>query len=385
MRILHVGHVPFQPESGTPYHLSMALARHIPVTYLNPPMSLSRWLQTYRWRVQRSQSAHIDVLSVVLPGELRFLPRRLRTKPQQILTLASILQRLRRIVSGAWVLWVSNSDLAPVLHRLLRPVLTCYHRLDDFGAMDPSLINLECELEKISDIIFVVSPHLQAQHVQRGRHAILLPNAVDIASFAKALDEATFVPTDLGNLPAPRIGFVGWVTPRWIDIDLVLEIARRRSNWSFVLIGPKVSWHPSALPPNVYLLGKRPYHLLPHYLKGLDVCLVPFKNNAITHGASPLKLYEYLAAGRAVVSTPVPDLPAFEGVVWCAEDAPNFIRAIEEALTVAHDPQEQRRRVEAVAPHSWEARAQTVLEYLGRAVQSGSALASPYPLPPVPR
>jgi glycosyltransferase involved in cell wall biosynthesis len=373
MRILHVGHVPFQPESGTPYHLSMALARHIPVTYLNPPLPFSRWLRTHHWRSQRDKSAHLEVISVVLPGELRFLPRRWRKKPQQILSLACILRRLRQIDSDSLVLWVSNSDLAPLLHRLLRPALTCYHRLDDFGAMDPALINLEYELEKISDIIFVVSPHLQVQHEQRGRQAILLPNAVDTTFFAKAFDERTPIPADLSNLPAPRIGFVGWVTPRWINIELILEIARRCPNWSLVLIGPKVSWHPPALPPNVYLLGKRPYRLLPHYLKGLDVCLVPFKNNAITHGASPLKLYEYLAAGRAVVSTPVPDLPAFKGVVWCAEDVAGFIDAIEEALTVAHDPQEQRCRLEAVAPHSWAARAQTVLEYLGKAMKSVSA------------
>ena len=373
MRILHVGHVPFQPESGTSYHLSMALARHVPVAYLNPPLSFSRWLRTYRWRSQRNKSAHLDVISVVLPGELRFLPRRWRKKPQQILTLAPILRRLRRLNPESLVLWASHSDLSPILHRLLRPALTCYHRLDDFGAMDPALIKLESELEKISDIIFVVSPHLQVQHEQRGRQAILLPNAADTAFFAKALDVGTPIPTDLSDLPAPRIGFVGLVTPLWIDIDLILEIARHCPNWSLVLIGSKLSWHPSTLPPNVYLLGKRPYRLLPHYLKGLDVCLVPFKNNAITHGASPLKLYEYLAAGRAVVSTPVPDLPAFEGVVWCAEDVPNFIRAIEEALTVAHDPDQQRRRVEAVAPHSWEARAQTVLEYLGKAMKSVSA------------
>jgi glycosyltransferase involved in cell wall biosynthesis len=250
--------------------------------------------------------------------------------------------------------------------------------------MDPALINLEYELEKISDIIFVVSPHLQKQHKQRGRETILLPNAVDTTFFAKALHEETCIPADLRDIPSPRIGFVGLATPKWVDIELMLEIARHRPNWSLVLIGPKLSWHPPALSPNVYLLGKRPYRLLPHYLKGLDVCLVPFKNNAITHGASPLKLYEYLAAGQAVVSTPVPDLPAFEGVVWCAEDAPSFIRAIEEALTVAHNPQEQRRRLEAVAPHSWEARAQTVLDHLTRAMRNASAPASPLPPPPAP-
>jgi glycosyltransferase involved in cell wall biosynthesis len=377
MRILHVGHVPFQPESGTPYHLSMALARHIPVTYLNPPMSLSRWVRSrHEWR---NLPPMVEVVSIALPGGLRFLPRRSRL----MFLVPLILRRIKGIDRDELVLWVSISNLSLPLYRQLRPRLTCYHRLDDFGAMKPSLMSLEDSLEKIADIVFVASPNLQKQHQVHGREAILLPNAVDLALFAKALYKETSIPSDLQGIPHPRIGFVGWVTPKWIDVDLILQVARSRPEWSIVIIG-SVSRHVPSFPSNVYLLGKRPYHLLPHYLKGLDVCLVPFKNNAITHGASPLKLYEYLAAGRAVVSTPVPDLPAFEGVVWCAEDAPNFIRAIEEALTVAHDPQEQRRRVEAVAPHSWEARAQTVIQHLVSALNATSGFHVSTPKHPTP-
>jgi glycosyltransferase involved in cell wall biosynthesis len=301
----------------------------------------------------------VEVVSIALPGGLRFLPRRWRL----MLIVPLILRRLKGIDRDELVLWVSISNLSLPLYRLLRPRLTCYHRVDDFGAMEPSLMSLEDSLEKIADIIFVVSPNLQKQHQARGREAILLPNAANLTLFAKALHGETCPPSDLESIPHPRIGFVGWVNPKWIDVDLIMQVACLHPEWSIVLIGG-VSRHVPPFPSNVFLLGKRPYHLLPHYLKGLDVCLVPFKNNAITHGASPLKLYEYLAAGRAVVSTPVPDLSAFEGVVWCAEDAPSFIRAIEEALAVAHDPQEQRRRVEAVAPHSWEARAQTVIQHL---------------------
>jgi glycosyltransferase involved in cell wall biosynthesis len=358
MRILYVGSLPFEPESGTPYHLSVALARHVLVTYLNPPLSVSSWLR-YRHILQRLTPA-VEVVSVILPRQLRFLPRRLRPK----LILPVMLRRLGSIDPKELVLWVSISSLSVPLYRRLQPTLTFYHRLDDFGAMNPSLIDVENQLESISDVIFVVSPNLQQQHRARGREAVLLPNAVDLELFAKTLDGQTRPPSDLQSIPPPRIGFVGTFSPDWIDVDLVAEIARRRVDWSVVIIGSVWKKEVPSLPPNVYVMGKRPYFQLPQYLSGLDVCLVPFKNNPITHGASPLKLYEYLAAGRAVVSTPVPDLPAFETVVWCAEDVPSFIRAIQEALTVAHDPYEQRRRVEAVAPHSWDARARTLIQHL---------------------
>jgi UDP-galactopyranose mutase len=362
MHLLHVGHIAFRPESGTPYHLSVALAQHVPVTYLNPPLSFSRWF--YLKRQPFSRDRGVKVLSPVLPGELRFLPRRQRQAPLHYLALLLTMPCIKSLRRQCTVLWVSNSALAVPLYRWLRPTLTCYHRLDDFGAMDPALKPLEHTLEEIADIIYVVSPHLQAQHRARGREAHLLPNGVDLSLFAKALDCQTSVPADLAVIPAPRIGFIGCLTNKWIDFDLMFAAATQRPDWSFVLIGPKVSWKPAGVPPNVYLLGARPYTQLPSYLKGLDVCLVPFKQNAITDGASPLKLYEYLAAGRAVVSTPVPDLPTFEGVVWCAHDSAGFVSAIEEALSVAHDPHEQRRRLDAVAPHSWDARAQTAMAHL---------------------
>lgn len=382
MRLVHVGHVPFRPEVGTPYHLSLALARYMPVIYINPPLSFGGWASSRRFFKSSDGVYDLDVVSVVMPGQLRFLPRRWRKKPTEWLMLPWVLRSLRGINPHSMVLWVSNSELALVLHRRLRPRLTCYHRLDDFGAMDPSLAPLERALEQIADIIFVVAPALRDQHRARGREAILLPNAVNRTLFERALDESLAVPTDLQKIPRPRVGFIGWITPRWIDIELILEIARRRPDWSLVLIGPKVSWHPISLPSNCYLIGARPYAQLPAYLKGIDVCLIPFKEGAIRDGASPLKLYEYLAAGRAVVSTPVPGLDNFEELVWCASNADEFVESIEQALGEAHNPRAQSRRTEAVAPHTWEARAHFVMEHLSRWLHDVPAPASSPSAPP---
>jgi glycosyltransferase involved in cell wall biosynthesis len=383
MQLVHIGHVAFRPESGTAYHLSLALARHGAVSYVNPPLSLTRWLGQ-RAQVRVGSGSQVSVISVVVPGELRFLPRRWRQKPLELWMTPIVARALRHYPCESLVLWVSNSALALRLHRVLQPRLTCYHRLDDFGAMDPTLEPLERALEGIADLIFVVSPHLIAQHQQRGREAILLPNGVNVALFARAVASQTTLPNDLACIRAPRIGFVGWLTPRWIDLELMLEIARLRPDWSLVLIGSKLAWEPPPLPPNVHLLGFRPYHQLPNYLKGLDVCLVPFKDNAITQGASPLKLYEYLAAGRAVVSTPVPDLPTFGDLVWQAHTAQEFVHAIEDALASAHDPVLQQRRIEAVRPHSWEARAETVMYHLRQAL-GDTAISAALPQAPRPQ
>jgi len=135
-----------------------------------------------------------------------------------------------------------------------------------------------------------------------------------------------------------------------------------------------VNWKPpSKLPSNLHFLGSRPYERLPQYLKGLDVCLVPFKDNAISRAASPLKLYEYLAAGRAVVTSPVPDQAYLASVVWSARTGEEFLSAIGDALTKAHDPKECLCRLAEVSQHSWWQRAQTALFYVQQALKAGES------------
>ncbi|MER3403451.1 MAG: hypothetical protein C4337_09250 [Armatimonadota bacterium] len=370
MILVHVGHVLYRPESGTPYHLSRALSKYFPVVYINPMVGLWDW---YRWynalRTTDAFGSHVKVITPIAPGGLRFIPRPYRHTLTTILTTIQMWSLFQDLRKQKVILWVSNSGLAIKLHSLLRPTVTCYHRLDDFGAMDPRLTDLELALEQIADIIFVVSPHLIPQHQARGREAVLLPNAVSADIFAKALEPRTPVPTDLLAIPQPRVGFIGAITPEWIDIELVLVTAQKNPQWHFVLIGPRWprrKWKHLHFPKNVHFLGMRPYHLLPNYLKGIDVCLLPFKQNAITFGASPLKLYEYLAAGRAVVSTYVPDVNYFENLAWVANDASDFSKAIHQALKTAHDPAAQQARLRAVQPHTWDSRAQKVYHHVSQ-------------------
>lgn len=131
-----------------------------------------------------------------------------------------------------------------------------------------------------------------------------------------------------------------------------------------------MNWHPPKdKPANLHFLGARPYEKLPYYLKGLDVCIVPFKDNAVSRAASPLKFYEYLAAGRAVVTTPIPDWQYLSSVAWLAKTLDDFLYAIEEALEKAFDQKEQERRLAAVAQHSWQKRAETALLHIKGALK----------------
>lgn len=367
MILVHVGHVMYRPESGTPYHLSRALSKYFSVVYINPIAGLWQWYQWHsRMKMLGILRENVRVVTPVAPGGLRFLPRSWRKLPIQTLTLFQLVRLFRQLRNQQTILWVSNSELALRLHAILRPTLTCYHRLDDFGAMDPNLAELELALERIADIVFVVSPHLIPHHQSRGRQAILLPNAVSAEMFSTALNPTTPIPEDLLAIPEPRIGFIGWITPKWVDIELIFAVAQNNPHWHFVLVGPCVNWHPTVMPQNVHHLGVRPYHQLPHYLKGMNVCLLPFKKNGITKGASPLKFYEYLAAGRAIVSTYVPEVDYFDKLVWQADTPEEFSQAIHDALKNAHDPVLQQKRVQAIQPHTWEVRAEQVYQHINK-------------------
>jgi glycosyltransferase involved in cell wall biosynthesis len=159
-----------------------------------------------------------------------------------------------------------------------------------------------------------------------------------------------------------------------VDTELLVSLARARPDWSVVVIGDTKKWRvPTDAPKNLHILGPRPYARVPHYLKGMDVCLVPFRNNAVSQAASPLKLYEYLAAGRAVVSAPLPDLAFLGSVVRSARNRDEFLIAIEEVLPLAHDPTEQKRRLEVAAQHSWQQRAQVALGWIEKALTASKS------------
>jgi glycosyltransferase involved in cell wall biosynthesis len=235
--------------------------------------------------------------------------------------------------------------------------------------MNPYQAALEQQLMQQSDLNFVVAPSLIDPQWMRPNSWIYLPNGVAAELFARAQSQQTQTPRDIADLPAPRIGYIGAVHPDWVDVERLIELAHATPEWSWVIIGPKIRWSPPAqCPKNLYFLGARPYTQLPAYLKGLDVCIIPFRRNAISQGASPLKLYEYLAAGKAVVSVPYfHDLELFADLVYTAETLPEWLLAIRAALAEAHTPAQIARRMQSVAPHSWQSRAECVLQTLNSA------------------
>jgi len=277
---------------------------------------------------------------------------------EQCLEAFSVLQGEQGIVDA--VSLVQLPFWRPLVSRLRarfgwRFVYDCLDRHAGFSTNDPVMLAEEEALTRESDLVVATSRVLHEEQRSLNPQCVRIPNAADYAHFCAFVGEA---PSGLQQLRRPVIGYYGAIAD-WFDTALIGDLARRRPQWSFVLVGSTFTadLRPLERLPNVHLPGEQPYPRLPAYLHSFDVCLIPFKRLPLTEATNPVKFYEYLSAGKPVVSVPLPELAEYaaEGLVLFAEDAAEFTEQIEHALA-ANSPEAVTRRMRFAEQHTWEAR-----------------------------
>lgn len=192
---------------------------------------------------------------------------------------------------------------------------------------------LEERLLAEADVVTVTSSHLLERKKAKCKTIRPVPNGVDIGLFGRARGSELDVAPELAHVKGPVVMYVGAIA-EWFDVELVEHIAIRHPEWTLVLIGPQSVRAPGLTRTTVLRLGTRDHADLPRYLKRADVCLIPFVVNELTLGVNPLKLYEYLAAGKPVVSTALPDVCALEQpqVVCIGRNHEEFLRHVEDCI-----------------------------------------------------
>jgi len=216
-----------------------------------------------------------------------------------------------------------------------------------------------------SRLVFATSTTMYERQSRLNSATHLVPNAGDYEHFATAADRAIAAP-DVSDLPRPVLGFAGNFLMSKVDFDLLEHVARALPQSTLLLIGPATTETAPALEriaqlPNVHWLGQKPYAELPRYVAAFDVGLIPYVSNAYTLSCFPLKLYEYLAAGKPVVASGLPELAGMEPDVVLVDGSTAFVHAIQEAVARDGDAA-QRRRSQLASGNSWEARAGRLLE-----------------------
>jgi glycosyltransferase involved in cell wall biosynthesis len=213
-----------------------------------------------------------------------------------------------------------------------------------------------------ADVVFTSSTALHDELAAEPRRLVDLVNACDPHHFAPTGP----VDPSVMSLPAPRIGYLGAVDTRCFDSELMLAVARLRPEWSFVLAGPAESAVENRFQglPNVHLLGDVDYERTPQITRSFDVCLIPYRITDRTRYVHPKKLYEYLATGRPVVSTPLPAVVDSGAPVLTAATPAAFVAAIETCLAAADDAASAANRRRASEVNTWRHRGRVVEETL---------------------
>jgi len=257
------------------------------------------------------------------------------------------LRRAARSLEKAALDHLSNPIIAWVYHpALLRLALSMPHaalvydvmdRFAEFNASAGGVSDDERHALECADIVFTGGRSLHSGCAGVNPNTHCFPSGVDLEHFARAQAAETSIPAEVQALRSPILGYFGAVDER-IDFELLDAICSARPSWSVVLIGP-VLCAPPVQRPNLHLTGARPYLLLPDYLKAFDICLIPFRLTELVRYVSPTKTPEYLAGGKPVVTTPIPDVVADYGdLVSVAGSAADFISACEGIISSPPQP-----------------------------------------------
>jgi glycosyltransferase involved in cell wall biosynthesis len=236
-----------------------------------------------------------------------------------------------------------------------------------------------------SRLVFATTKELAERHRTCNPRTYLVPNAADYEHFSQAAERSS-IAREVRTLPRPIIGFAGNLTHAKVDFSALRQLAAERPDWTLLLIGPvqaeaRREMEELIAMPNVTWVGWRSYEELPQYVAAFDVGLCPYLANTYTRNVFPLKVYEYLAAGKAVVASGTPSLAGMEPDVVLADGPGPFVAAVEDALERSAEG-DRARRMALAAQNTWDGRTERLLtliaaELEGETSREAAALGTP--------
>lgn len=242
-------------------------------------------------------------------------------------------------------------------------VYDCMDHHEGFGNVSDAMLAIENALVTDSDLTITTSSWLDETVGLRTSRRALIRNAGEYVHFATA-------PENLHIDPASRkiIGYYGAIA-EWFDVDLIAKLAQRFTEHTILLIGADTVNAASQLKKyqNIIFTGEQPYSELPRYLHAFDVCLLPFKVIPLTLATNPVKVYEYLSAGKPVVSVDLPEIRQFDGLVHAASNHDAFIEAVDVAMSQPSSPEVILQRQSFAKHQTWFHRAEQLIEQVENA------------------
>ena len=325
----------------------------------------SDWRRMFRW-LKGPRRVNENLWVATLPLVLPFFQ------------MYSIVNRINNwfiaMLLKFWLKKLNFKDLilwtyTPFSHTFIKNLgdnFAIYECVDEFsdskGLINPGVIKqLEKKLLEKVDLVIVTHNNLLQSKKSLNNNIHFIPNGAEVEHFRRTSLKETAVIPEMLKISKPIIGFLGAVQ-YWIDFDLIRFLVLSRPEWSLVLLGPigrlaKIEKVRNI--PNVHLLGGKNYSTLPSYIKAWDVCINPYIINKTSDNCSPIKLYEYLASGKPIVSVDMPEARKFSNVIAIGTSYEDFLDKVE--LIVKGLPESQDRiesRIKIAEKHSWDCRFQ---------------------------
>jgi glycosyltransferase involved in cell wall biosynthesis len=277
--------------------------------------------------------------------------------------------RFQRVIQ-----WFYSPTVAPPFLGMLDAaavVYDCMDELANFRFAPADLPQREAALLTRADVVFTGGYQLYSKKSKGHRNVHFYGCGVDVDHYEKARRADTPLPSDVASLPRPVLGYFGVIDER-LDYELIDSLATAFLDGSIVMVGPLAKIDPAVLPrrSNVHWLGQRSYDELPAYVKAFDVCLMPFALNDATQNINPTKTLEYMAAGKPVVSTAVPDVVRnFTPIVQVARSSAEFVKL---ARLAAQTPNAEMlaRGLERACAATWDSVVAAMREHTIAAVRA---------------
>lgn len=276
--------------------------------------------------------------------------------------------QLTSLLTPETIIWVTYpSPLIPGLLEGMKYGALVYEMMDDYSHIHAKskeeIKRMEGWFVDHADLVITTSEALaeKANKMKKGVQLRMIGNGVDY-DFVNNTPKVR--PPEFKDMKK-IIGYVGTIHD-WIDFDLIDYLAENRPDLQFIFVGP-VKAKRLPLKKNIHFIGRIDYGKVPAYCNEFDVCLIPFIQGEFADTINPVKLYEYLALGKPVVSYHMRELERYKDIVYLSDDEEDFLTSIEKALN-ERDNGVRRLRKGVARTNDWTMIAESVNEELLRLV-----------------
>lgn len=374
--IVYIGNDWFADNRTSSHQIARLLSQHNRMLYVEaagqrPPTASKRDLAKIFAKLKKAGSNPVRVnenVHVYSPLILPFHGSALARRVNRAALGASIRRACRQVGFKKPILWIILPHYSSIVDTVPNAGIV-YYVVDEYSAMpgvDPERIRaMEREVLEKANVVFAISEPLVASKGQVNPHTYFSPHGVETAHFARAYHETLARPRELDGITGPIVGFFGLIED-WIDFELLEYLARERPQYAFVMVG-RVARDVArfARLKNVVFLGKKSYEDIPSFLRAFDVCHIPFELSDVILNSSPLKLKEYLAGGKPVVSVAIDEVKKLGDLVYVASDREGYLAAIDRALA-EDSPERAQSRVKAMESESWQSKVEVISERVAR-------------------